>query len=212
MTAIPPGTSPQPWTFSVNGVLEALTWPQAVDALESTLAAGFDPETDPDRNSIDAAGGHMLLMPSSTGQRIGVKVLTVRNRPDATGSLPTIQGAYVLFDGDSMAPLAILDGAALTKVRTAATSALAIRHLTDLPLPRLVVFGTGTQAHGHASALHATAGVEHVDVVAREPAKGEAFVRQLRSEGIPAALATPAAVSSADIIACTSSAGVPLFR
>jgi hypothetical protein len=50
-----------------------------------------------------------------------------------------------------------------------------------------------------------------VDVVAREPAKGEAFVRQLRSEGIHASLATPAAASSADIIACTSSAGVPLF-
>ncbi|MGY2746974.1 hypothetical protein [Arthrobacter sp. UYCu723] len=211
MTATPPGTSPQPWIFSANGVLEALTWPQAVDALESTLAAGFDPETDPDRHSIGAAGGHMLLMPSSTGQRVGVKVLTVRNGPDATGALPMIQGAYVLFDGDSMAPLAILDGAALTKVRTAATSALAIRHLTDHPLPRLVVFGTGSQAHGHASALHATAGVEHVDVVARDPARGEAFVRKLRSEGIPASVATPAAVSSVEIIACTSSTGAPLF-
>ncbi|MEY9776454.1 ornithine cyclodeaminase family protein [Arthrobacter sp. MW3 TE3886] len=211
MTPNPPDASPEPWTFSANGVLEALTWAQAVDALQSTLADGFDPETDPDRHSIDAAGGHMLLMPSSTGQRLGVKVLTVRNGPDATDSLPTIQGAYVLFDGDSMAPLAFLDGAALTKVRTAATSALAIRHLADRPLPRLAVFGTGAQAHGHASALHATAGVEHVDVVARDSAKGEAFVRQLRSEGIPASLATPAAVSAADIIACTSSAGAPLF-
>lgn len=211
MTATPPGTSPEPWTFSANGVLEALTWPQAVDALQSTLAGGFDPETDPDRHSISATGGPMLLMPSSTGQRVGVKVLTVRNGPDPTGSLPTIQGAYVLFDGASMAPLAILDGAALTKMRTAATSALAVRHLTDRPLPHLVVFGTGTQAYGHASALHATAGVEHVDIVARDSAKGEAFVCQLRSEGISASLATPAAVSSADIIACTSSAGIPLF-
>ena len=211
MKAIHPGASPQPRILSRDSVFEALTWTQAVDTLESTLLTGFDPEADADRHAIDASGGHMLLMPSTTGRRVGVKVLTVRNGQDPTGSLPAIQGVYVLFDGDSMAPLAILDGVALTKVRTAATSALAVRHLSNRPLPRLVVFGTGTRAHGHASALRATAEVEHVDVISRDPLKGEAFVRQLRSEGTSASLATPAAVTRADIIACTSSAGTPLF-
>ncbi|MCZ0978383.1 hypothetical protein O1L60_01500 [Streptomyces diastatochromogenes] len=74
----------------------------------------------------------------------------------------------MLLDGADLRPLALLDGAALTELRTPAVSALAVRALTpdDRPL-RLVLFGTGPQAYGHLEAVLAVREVAEAVVVAR---------------------------------------------
>lgn len=71
-------------------------------------------------------------MPAEVGADVGVKVATVRgSQAQAQGDLPRIQGVYLLFDGRTMRPVALVDGVALTLLRTAAVSALAVRHLSD---------------------------------------------------------------------------------
>jgi ornithine cyclodeaminase/alanine dehydrogenase-like protein (mu-crystallin family) len=186
----------------------------AVDALEAALRAGLDPEADPPRAAVPAgpAGGELLLMPSASAGAVGVKLVTVA--PENAGQgLPRIQGVYVLFDPGTLAPAALVDGIALTNLRTAAVSALAVRHLAVADARRLLVFGTGPQAWAHVGALRAVRPVEHVDVIARDRERLEAFAARCAAAGLSAAVADDpgAAVRAADLVVCATTAREPLF-
>jgi len=161
--------------------------PGAIEALEEALRAGFDPETDPPRSAVEVGRGELLVMPSSAGGHAAVKLVSV-------GGEPRIQGLCVLFDGETLAPVALLDGIALTNLRTPAVSALAVRRLAAPGARRLLVFGRGPQAHAHAEAMRALQPIEQVDVIGRE------------HDGDVDAL-----VAAADIICCCTTARQPLF-
>jgi len=178
----------------------------AVDALEAALRGGLDPEADPPRTSVEAATGELLLMPSAAGGGLGVKLATVAPAGAERG-LPRIQGVYVLFDGATLAPVAVLDGIGLTNVRTSAVSALAVRHLAAPGARRLVVFGTGPQARAHVGALRAVSALEHVVVVGRDAGRTAAFAAEIGAE--PGA---PEAVAAADVVCCCTTAREPLFE
>ena len=185
---------------------------QAVDALEAALRAGLDPEADPPRGSVSAEAGEVLLMPSSAPGAVGVKLVTVApGNPDR--GRPRIQGVYVLFVPETLAPAALLDGIGLTDLRTSAVSALAVRHLAVPDARRLLVFGTGAQARAHVGALRAVQpGIERVDVVARDRGRLEAFAAWCAAEhGIAARIAPPDAVGEADLVVCATTAREPLF-
>jgi ornithine cyclodeaminase len=171
----------------------------AVDALEAALLGGLDPEADPPRTSAAAENGELLLMPSAAGGGLGVKLVTI-------GGEPRVQGVYVLFDGDTLAPAALLDGIGLTDLRTSAVSALAVRHLAAREPRRLVVFGTGPQARAHVRALRATAPIEEVAIVGRDRGRTEALARELGAEPAGAE-----AVAAADVVCCCTTAREPLF-
>jgi ornithine cyclodeaminase len=175
-------------------IAAALPPQAAVDALEAALREGLDPESDPPRTAVDAPGGQLLLMPSGAG----AKLVTVREHGQ-----PRIQGVHVLFDEETLAPLAILDGIGLTDVRTSAVSALAARHLAP-HARRLVVFGSGPQARAHVAALRAVAPIEHVGVIGRDPGRTEAFAREHGAE--PATT-----IDGAELICCATTAREPLF-
>jgi ornithine cyclodeaminase len=177
---------------------------ETADILERTLATGLDPEVDPPRAIAAVPAGQILMMPAAVPGYAGVKLVTVARR-----GRPRVKGVYVLFDGESLAPLALLDGVALTSVRTPAVSAVAVRHLAVPDARRLVVFGTGPQAWGHVRALRAVRPIEHVTVVGRS--RTEEFVRRCRAAGLAATAGTPAAVAEADIVACCTTAREPLF-
>jgi ornithine cyclodeaminase len=177
----------------------------AVDALEAALRDGLDPEADPARSSVAAAAGELLVMPSSAAGAVGVKLASVAPDNPARG-LPRVQGVYVLFDGETLAPVALLDGIGLTNVRTAAVSALAVRHLAAPDARRLVVFGTGPQARAHIAAMRAVRPVEQVAVVGRDAARTAAFASELG-----ATAAGPGAVAEAGLVCCCTTAREPLF-
>jgi ornithine cyclodeaminase len=191
-------------------VTGALRGADAVAALRAALRAGLDPETEPARSSFGVGTGEILLMPSGTNRVAGVKLVSIAPGNPALG-LPRIHGVYVLFDAATLVPVAVLDGAALTALRTPAVSALGVDLLAPPTARRLVVFGTGPQAHGHVHALRAVRPVEDVRVVGRERARTAAFVDRLRAEGIVAAAAAPEAVATADLVACCTTARTPLF-
>ncbi|MEU1152996.1 ornithine cyclodeaminase family protein, partial [Streptomyces sp. NPDC005918] len=174
----------------------------AVDALEAVLAAGLDPAAEAPRSVVDVPGGQLLLMPSATASYTGVKVATV-TPGNAERGLPRVQGLYLLLDGVTHAPLALLDGIALTSLRTPAVSGVAIRHLAVPDAERLVVFGTGPQAWGHVEAVRAVRpALRHVDVVARNAGRVAAFAERCRAAGLSAAAADADAVARADVICC----------
>jgi len=71
----------------------------------------------------------------------------------ATSGLPTIQGVLVLADSSDGRPLAIMDSAAITALRTAAASAVAADRLARRDASVLAVVGCGLQGAAHVAAL-----------------------------------------------------------
>lgn len=202
--------------FLDAGTIARLLSPlQAVLALEAALLGGLDPEADVPRSAVPAASGEVLVMPSASGDAVGVKVVSVAPGNRERG-LPRIQGIYLLLHPQTLEPVALLDGIALTNLRTAAVSALAVRHLPAGEPGRLLLFGTGPQAWAHVQALRAVAPIEHVDVAGRDPARLEAFSGACATAGLAAAaLRSPAAiaeaVAAAGLICCCTTAREPLF-
>jgi ornithine cyclodeaminase/alanine dehydrogenase-like protein (mu-crystallin family) len=189
-----------------------LGYSNAADALEAALRGGLDPEADPPRTAVRVEAGEVLLMPSSWEAAVGVKLATVAPANHTRG-LPRIQGVYVLFDPETLATVAIVDGIALTSLRTAAVSALAVRYLADAGASRLLVYGSGPQAWSHVQALRAVRPIEHVAAIARDAGRLESFVERCRDTGLEAeAVSDPrAALRAADIVCCCTTAREPLF-
>lgn len=194
-------------------VFATLAPDEAADAIAAALRAGLDPADDRPRQVIDVDHGQLLLMPSTSTSATGVKLVTLAPG-NADLGLPTIQGTYVLFDHDTLTPVALLDAAALTAVRTPAVSVAAIRDVLDRrpgERLRILVYGAGPQGVGHVNALRATLGdrIGTVTYVVRSPAKAGARVGDDRV--IAAADVTVDELRSADVIVCATTAREPLF-
>jgi ornithine cyclodeaminase len=172
--------------LSAEDVARHLTPIVAIDALEAALKEGLDPESDPPRHFVGLEHGELILMPSEVSGHVAVKLVTI-------GGEPRVQGVVVVFDGTTLAPAALIDGIALTNVRTAAVSALAVRRLARDDAKRLLVFGRGPQAHAHVEAISAIRPIEHAELLGRDHAGSDELV------------------AAADIIVCATTASAPLF-
>ncbi len=191
-------------------VLERVTPERARQAIEQALLSGFDPAADPERVNVDAGAGHLLLMPSTLGDLVGIKVASVSPGNPAWG-LPRIQATYVLMDAATLTPRAILDGSSITELRTPATSAVAIDHLARGDAATLVVIGAGPQAIGHSIAVAGIRELSHVSIVGRRAEAVAAAVAELRTVGVPAQAGATDDIASADIVVCATSSAEPLF-
>lgn len=199
-------------TYIDAAALRAAVSPlDAVLALESALQAGMVDLDGPKKTIVPTSHGEILMMPAESGAVAGVKLVTVAPANAGT-AIPRIQGVYVLFDGATLSPIALVDGAELTTLRTPAVSALAVRHLATADLERMVVFGTGPQAWGHVEAVRAVRpGLQVVDVVARDPRKADGLVTRCRDAGLASDAVGPEQVAGADLVVCSTTARTPLF-
>ena len=197
-------------TYSADEITRAVPYAAAVEAIEEALRGDVDPASDPARSFVEAAAGQLLLMPSSGGAYAGVKLATVAPDNPARG-LPRIQAVYVLFDQATLSPVALLDGTALTTLRTPAVSAAAARALTPERIDRLVVFGSGPQGGGHVEALGAIRDIGSVRIVGRDRSKADALADDLRHKGFDASAGEVDDVREADVIACATTAATPPF-
>ncbi|MBQ1104454.1 ornithine cyclodeaminase family protein [Streptomyces sp. 404i] len=184
----------------------------AVAAVREALAGGLDPDGDVPRAVVPLARGQGLLMPSESGGWFGVKIATVAPGNAARG-LRRINATYLLHDSATLTPVALLDGVALTTLRTPAVSVAAcldrLRALADGGGGlRLVVFGAGPQGEGHVAAVRAHVPVADVTVVTRRegPVPGWADRRLAAVGGGAAAL-----VRRADVVVTATSARRPVF-
>jgi ornithine cyclodeaminase len=207
-----------PLVLDADAVRAACRPVDAVEAITGALASGLDPAADLPRQAVPLRAGQFLLMPSEgswPGAHVGIKIATVAPGNPARGR-PRIQASYLLFDADSLSLVAMLDGTALTTLRTPAVSVAAVRSrlLTESGPLRLAVFGAGPQAHGHVATLAAAltphrtlATVSHL---VRDPSR----VRPAKGAENVVPLASPQAddvLRAADVIICATSARTPLF-
>ena len=181
----------------------------AIDALESGFRSQ-DPSAQPLRSHLATTAGSLLLMPAFGDAGVGVKLVTLT--PDNTQRmLPYIGGLYVLFDATTQTPEAVVDGAALTALRTAAVSGVATRHLANPDAERLVIFGAGVQARSHLEAMVAVRPIRHVTVVSRTLELARALVDDARDRGIGADVGDMSDVADADVVCTCTTSDEPLF-
>ena len=199
--------------FSADQVHAALGYTLLVDALRAAFREGC---TVPLRHVHDVTGegDRLLLMPAwRPGGDLGVKLATVFPRNRERG-VATVSALYVLLDGATGHPRALIDGEALTLRRTAAASALAASYLARKDSANLLVIGTGALAPHMARAHCALRPVGKLLLWGRRPERTHALAAQLRDEGLPAqALADlPSALAQADIVSCATTATEPVVH
>lgn len=187
-----------------------LPMPRAIQAVEQALRAGLNPEADIPRTVLDVDAGQLLLMPSTTSSYTGVKIAGVAPRNPTRGQ-PRIIASYLLMDSTTLRPTALIDGSALTLLRTPAVSAVAVDHLAVPDAERLVLFGTGPQAWAHVEAIRAVRPISSVGVVARRPEQAARLVERCQKADLGAQTVSSEAVATADIVACCTTSRTPLF-
>lgn len=200
--------------IDADEVLSLLSPLEAVHAVEAALRGGLDPSKDCPRGVVPVRNGQFLLMPADSGAVAGVKVATV-SPGNAALAIPRIQGVYVLFDAQTLTPTAILDGTALTTLRTAAVSIAAARPFLELksgPL-NVVVYGTGPQGVAHVRSLMAleSLDIQRVTHVVRTPRAVENYPHIELRICLAASVDETQALQGADVVICATSANEPLF-
>ena len=156
------------------------------------------------------------LMPAWMPSRpaLGTKLVTVFESNAARG-LPTHLATIVLLDPETGALQALMDGRYITEARTAAVSAVSVRHLARESARVLAIVGSGVQARSHFEAISRVRDLSDIRVWSRNRARVDAFVDEIRPHArarVTAAASAEAAVEHADIVALVTSAQEPVVR
>ncbi|OJU51033.1 MAG: ornithine cyclodeaminase [Mesorhizobium sp. 61-13] len=211
-------------TISAADVDRALTFPSLVETLRTAFREGA---VQPVRHHHtverpDGAASTLLLMPawtdfnaagSSANGHIGVKIVTVSPDNNAIGK-PAVMGLYLLLNGTTGEPEALIDGQRLTQWRTACASALAASYLAREDASRLLVIGAGALSPFLAKAHSAVRPITTIRIWNRTAANAEKVATQLRAEGLAAEAATDleAELSNADIVSSATISTSPLVK
>ncbi|WP_285649971.1 NAD(P)-binding domain-containing protein [Actinomycetospora sp. NBRC 106375] len=155
--------------------------------------------------------GLLATMPaySPTAGVLAAKLLTVYLGNAAAGH-PVHQAAIAVFDPPTGRLRALVAGDLLTAARTAACSALSVRHLARPDARVLAVLGTGPQAREHARYAARVHPFGEVLVAGRDPDKAAALARELDLPARPTTLAE--AVAAADVVCAATSTVAPILR
>ncbi len=205
--------------FDEAAIDAALSYPGLIHTLEQAFREGC---VQPPRGHHDVGregeNAILLVMPAWSGPDapvpyIGTKIVSVFFQ-NHTRNLPGVMGAYLLMDGRTGAPLAVMDGNRLTLWRTAGASALAARYMAAPKASHMLMVGAGALAPFLIKAHASVRPLTDIAIWARRPAAAEAVVAQLANEGIAARATTDleGEARTADIVSCATNATEPLIH
>ncbi|GAC1487439.1 MAG: ornithine cyclodeaminase [Candidatus Limnocylindrales bacterium] len=192
---------------------------QAIDAVAAGFAAlSTGTAGVPLRSRLDLGQGALgLTMPASLrgSHYYAVKLVSVVPANPARGR-PLVTATVLLSDAATGETLAILDGEALTSLRTGAAGGVAARLLANPDARVVALFGAGPQARSQLLALAAVRPVAEVRVVTRSPAHGVALLDWAADRpelaGVHLAVRTSApAMAGAQIVVTATSSPTPVF-
>ncbi|ACO48175.1 delta(1)-pyrroline-2-carboxylate reductase family protein [Deinococcus deserti] len=132
-------------------IRQRTTYGRVAEAIADLLRSDSPPVAPPRQVIPLPSGGAMLVMPVADEQCAVVKTVTV-HLENARSGRPAIQGQVLVLHARSGTSLALLDGPAITALRTAAVSLLAAR-TWGIPEGPLLMIGAGQQAQAHLEAL-----------------------------------------------------------
>jgi ornithine cyclodeaminase len=202
--------------LSAADVEGALDWDSLVERLRRAFRRGAEVPVRHHHEIANPGGpeGTLLLMPAwQAGLHIGIKVVTIFPDNDAQG-LPSVMGAYLLLDGKTGAPIALIDGPMLTVKRTAAASALASSYLSRPDCERFLMIGTGSLAPYLIMAHASVRPICNVLIWGRSPDKAARLAKRLDRPDFRVAAPDDleAAARGAHVISCATLSKDPLVR
>jgi len=157
----------------------------------------------------------LAVMPGSIADPLvyGAKVISLHPANAAAGR-PTIQGFVALFDHLTGEPVALVDGAAVTAMRTAAVSGLATRQLARHDATTLGLLGYGVQASSHLEAICAVREIREVRVWGRSIERAREFAERHSEPGSPRIVAVddPGAAAACDIVCTITASKEPVIH
>lgn len=165
---------------------------------------------------VGSTGGFFGVMPAYVPDpdALGAKLVTLFNS-NTTRGLPTHLATIVLLDPETGALIAVMDGRYITEARTAAVSAVSVRHLSRPEASTLAILGSGVQARSHLEALGHVRKLREVRVWSPTPAHRDSFVREMTAHATAPLRAVPTAeeaVRGADLIVLATSAVRPVLE
>ena len=202
--------------FDADTVRRVLRMGACIDLMADTQAAISRGEiTPPLRSFVPVAGGKggMGIMPGDAPSAFGAKLVSLFAGNPARG-LPMIQGCILLFDRETGAPAALVEGASVTAIRTAAASGAATRALAREDASVLALVGYGVQAETHLEAMRCVRPVREVRVWGPSMEKGGRFAAAHTDDAVKVSAVDTAreAVSGADLVCGVSAAGEPVIE
>ena len=150
--------------------------------------------------------GVIELMPTSDGEIYSFKYVNGHPKNMAEG-LQTVTAFGLLADVSTGYPVLLTEMTLLTALRTAATSAMAARHLAPKGATTMAMIGNGAQAEFQALAMKAVLGITEVRLFDIDPKATEKTRRNLEGSGllVTACPMAQAAIEGAQIITtCTA--------
>lgn len=210
--------------LNAGDVRRALPMNQAIEAMKEAFAAFSSGKAIvPPRIHLPLArhSGVALIMPSYVDsdtiskQALATKIVSLFDGNQARG-LARIQAAVIVLQPDTGQPIALLEGATLTAIRTAAASGAATDLLARKDCRTLALLGAGVQARTHCLAMCAVRPIDKVLVASRSPAKVAALIAELAADAsmrakFVAADSIPQALREADIVCATTTSKEAVF-
>jgi ornithine cyclodeaminase/alanine dehydrogenase-like protein (mu-crystallin family) len=167
------------------------------------------------RLDAPAERGVALVMPCHSGaeRMFSLKMVTLFEDNPRRG-LPQIQATVLLTDGSTGTPLAVVDGASLTAIRTGAASGLATDLLARADAATAAVIGAGVQARTQLEAVCCVRPIGRAWVYSRTVEAAERFAAEMTQQlglTVERAGSAAAAILDADIVCTATGSTAPLF-
>ncbi|MCP4375467.1 MAG: hypothetical protein GY794_04745, partial [bacterium] len=204
--------------LSAADVRRGLPMCDAVDAMKQAfaqLSSGQAIVPQRIHMPLPHAGGDVLFMPAAgiDAGLISMKIITLFEGNHAKG-LPFIQAIVTLLDGEDGRPLAIMDGASLTAIRTGAASGAATDLLARPDAESVAIFGAGEQAKTQLEAVCTVRNIVRASVFDQSTLAEVEFESEMSKRlGIPvtAAISPKENLAGADIVCTATTSETPVF-
>lgn len=164
-----------------SALAQMTDWNSLVDHMIKAMIAYENGDfVQPDRVSMGFSNNTLLLMPAQSGKYFSTKLLSLfPDNPSRNEAV--IKGVVILNSGETGEPLAILNGAKLTAIRTAAVAAAGIRYTTPENVKSLGLIGAGVQGTHQILAACAVRPIEKVYVMDKYADRAKTFISCLVS-------------------------------
>jgi ornithine cyclodeaminase len=193
-------------------VVRALDPDRLIDALVPAFVAVSDGTASvPPRVAaqVGAVGWLGAMVGYVPGVGLGAKLVSVFPH-NHEADLPSHHALVALFDEQTGALLCVMDGMAITALRTAAGAALATRLLARQDARVLTILGAGVQGQSHLDLLPRVRDFAEIRIASRNPDRARALAGS--RPGCIAVSTFEEAVRGADVVACCTDAREPVLR
>lgn len=196
-------------------IWKTLSLHEVMDAIESALLIFNEGNYHmPDRMHAHSGDNTLLLMPCFTDQFFGTKLVSVNPKNQDRGE-PSIYGTMILNDGVTGKPLALMDGAALTALRTGAVGGIGVKYTSSEDASSAGVIGTGVQGFTQALFTCRVRNINTLYVYDIQDKKVADFIDRLRPQlpdvNINACKSSNELVEKSQIIITTTTSTKPVI-